>query len=443
MDAFAHEHAAGIDPPPTTVEPESPPRFAHGGQNLGRGGPIRSIDRIETLDVIRGFAVLGILVMNIQSFSMVGATYLNPTATGIHQGAEYLIWYVCHLLADSKFMSIFSMLFGAGIVLMAQRQIARDGAPGRLHYRRMLGLLCIGLFHAYIFWYGDILVPYAVCGSLVYPLWRLPGRWLVAASATLMFIGALIIVLFDWGVSFLSAKELTDVMTSWQPTDDQIRKEIAAYRGPWTQQFAHRAESAIGMQLFVLPTMIGWHIAGLMVLGMALFKSGFLSGDRSVGSLAALMVIGLAGGLPLIAWGIHANEQAGWTLRQSMFLGTLPNYFGSTLVAIGYIAAIGLLMKTVRGKAFLSPLAPVGRMALTNYLMQTVICTTIFYGHGFALFATLNRLQQVGIVVCIWAFQIMLSRIWMKNYRFGPIEYLWRIATYGRTAKRVRRQSHS
>ena len=394
-------------------------------------GPTRREERIETLDVIRGFAVLGILVMNIQSFAMISSAYLNPTTIEGHEGSNYIIWYVCHLLADSKFLSIFSMLFGAGVVLMAKRQTDRGRRAWPLHYRRMLGLLVIGLVHAYLLWYGDVLVPYAICGALLFPLWRFSCRWLLIASTGLLLIGAAMVVFFGWSMSFLSEAELAEVMSSWQPSADLIREEIDAYQGVWTKQFAHRAESSFFMEAFVFPTMIGWRVGGLMLLGMALFKGGFLSGARSRRLLASMMVLGLGFGLPLIAMGIRANEQAGWTLQPSMFTGTLPNYFGSLLVAVAYIATMGLLMKSSLAKLLVTWLAPVGRMALTNYLMQSVICTTIFYGHGFGLFAKVDRVGQIAIVTAIWVFQIALSKIWMNRFRFGPVEYVWRCASYG------------
>ena len=397
--------------------------------------PTAGGERIETLDVIRGFAVLGILLMNIQSFAMIGSAYLNPTIVEGHEGAGYIVWYLCHLLADSKFISIFSMLFGAGIVLMANRQTDRGLRAWPLHYRRMFGLLVIGLVHAYALWYGDILVPYAICGALLFPLWRLSAGWLLVVSMVLFFFGAVVVVFFGWSMSLLSEAELAEVMSSWQPSAELIREEINAYRGPWSKQFAHRAESALMMQSFVFPTMIGWRIGGLMLMGMALFKLGFLSGERSKRALAATVLIGLGVGLPMIAMGARANEQAGWTLQRSMFTGSLPNYFGSLFVALAYIAMIGLFMKGSFAKRISRWLAPVGRMALTNYLMQSLICTTIFYGHGLGWFAQVDRLGQIAVVAGVWAFQIVMSAIWMKRFRFGPVEYAWRCASYGRLSQ--------
>jgi len=143
-------------------------------------------ERIDSLDTLRGFAVLGILVMNVQSFSMPEAAYINPTAYGDLGGGNGWAWLLSHVLADGKFMTIFSMLFGAGILLFTERAASRGDAPARLHVRRMLWLVVFGLAHAYLLWYGDILVAYGICGLLVYPLRRLrPSRRLVLGLAVM------------------------------------------------------------------------------------------------------------------------------------------------------------------------------------------------------------------------------------------------------------------
>ena len=157
----------------------------------GAGGPVAETARIDSIDVLRGFALLGILVMNVQLFAMPEAAYYNPTAYGDLEGANLYVWLGGRLLADQKFMTIFSMLFGAGIVLMTTRAEAR-GETHRVHYRRMGWLALIGLLHAHLLWAGDILFLYAVCGMLVYPFRGLsPGRLLVVGTATVAVASAI------------------------------------------------------------------------------------------------------------------------------------------------------------------------------------------------------------------------------------------------------------
>ena len=170
-----------------------------------------------------------------------------------------------------------------------------------------------------------------------------------------------------------------------------------------------------------------------MLIGMTLYRLGVLRGELSKRVYVAMSVVGLAIGLALIAYGGHLNAANEWSIRTSMFLGALPNQLGSIFVSLGYIGIIMRLLQSPLRNLMQATLAPVGRMALTNYLGQSVICTTIFYGHGLGWFGSVDRVGQMQIVIAIWAFQIVASMLWMKRYRFGPVEYLWRTMTYGRS----------
>ena len=379
-------------------------------------GPVEATARIESLDVLRGFAVLGILVMNIQSFSMIGAAYMNPTAWGTLEGAEGIVWYLSHLLADSKFFTLFSMMFGAGVVLMAERRSDKGMSAASMH--------------SYLFWYGDILVPYAVCGTFVFLAWRLSSRWLLAIAALLVLFSVALTFLLSWSLAYMPESDLADLRQSiWSPKPEQIQHELAVHRGPWLPQFYNRVVVAIAMQTLVLFLMC-WSCCGMMMIGMALYKSGVLTAQRSSRFYASMAIIGLATGLPLIALGVHWKQESNWDFEYSMFSGSLPNYFGSMLVALAYIGGVVLLIRSRVGNVLKNTLAPVGRMALTNYLGQTIICTTFFYGHGLARFGEVSRVEQFGIVLAVWIFQIIASVLWMRRYRFGPVEYVWRTMTY-------------
>jgi uncharacterized protein len=165
-------------------------------------GPTPHAERIEELDLLRGFAVLGILVMNIQSFAMVDPTYFNPTVSGDLTGVNLAVWLVSHVFADMKFITIFSMLFGAGIVLLCTRAERRGEPPARVLRRRTVWLLVFGLAHACLLWTGDILVWYSFSGTLAYLFWRLRPGWLVAWGLLLLAVGTgvwgLVIVAADW-----------------------------------------------------------------------------------------------------------------------------------------------------------------------------------------------------------------------------------------------------
>jgi uncharacterized protein len=175
---------------------------------------------------------------------------------------------------------------------------------------------------------------------------------------------------------------------------------------------------------------MGWNISGLMFIGMALYKWGVLSAQRSIAFYSRLLIIGFGAGLATIAFGVHENMVNNWQLAYSFFYGVLYNYWGSLFVAGAYIGAIMLLAKKVGHSPMLKPLVATGRMAFTNYIMQSLIATFIFYGHDFGYFGAVERWGQLLIVIGIWLFQIVFSVIWLKRFRYGPLEWLWRSLTY-------------
>ncbi|MHC5007600.1 MAG: DUF418 domain-containing protein [Planctomycetota bacterium] len=396
---------------------------------MNEAGPVNQPQRIVSLDVLRGVAVLGILVMNIQSFSMPGAAYMNPSAYGDLDGANHWVWYISHLLADQKFWTIFSMLFGAGIVLMTSRAEAAGRGSAGIHYRRMGWLLLFGLLHAHLFWYGDILYAYAMCGFVAYlfrkfPPWLLLVLGLAAASVTFG-----VNLLFGWMLAD-GHMPVEQASTWWMPAQEVINAEIAAYRGGWLDQLPHRMSTAIVFQTFLLLVFFGWRTGGIFLIGMALYKLGVFSAARSKGFYAALVAIGALVGVPVIMYGAHRNLEAAWDVTYSFYRGGLYNYWGSILVALGWVGLVMLLCKSdVLGFAK-RVLAAVGQMALTNYLTQTIICTTVFYGHGFGAFGHFERTHQIVTVLAVWIVQLIWSPIWMRSFRFGPFEWLWRSLTY-------------
>ena len=400
----------------------------------GAAGPTEAGGRIASLDVLRGFALLGILVMNIQLFAMPSAAYQNPTAFGDLAGINLGVWAFAHVFFSQKFLTLFSMLFGAGVCLFADRIEARGGRPAKWHYRRMGWLLAFGLAHAYLLWAGDILVTYAICGCLVYLLRRRRPRTLLVAGLASLTATSLLLVAAGSALTLPGVPDeaISEVERGWKPDAPELEAEVAAYRGGWSEQQPVRAEEALGIHLGLLPFFAIWFCGGLMLIGMALYKWGVLGAARDDRFYGRLASIGLLAGLPLVAFGMWWNFAGGWAWQRSMFFGTLFNSWGCIPVALGYL---GLVMLAVR-RGFLpglqARLAAVGRMAFTNYLLQTVLCTTIFYGHGLGLFGSVERYQQLLIVFAVWALQLWLSPIWMRRYSYGPLEWLWRTLTYGR-----------
>jgi uncharacterized protein len=392
-------------------------------------GPTAEPERISSLDTLRGFALLGILVMNIQSFAMPFSAYMNPTNYGDLHGINFAVWIAGHLLFDQKFISMFSMMFGAGVVLMTTRMEARGEKPARFHYRRMLWLLLFGLLHAYLLWYGDILVLYALCGMLIYPARRWKPRTLLIVGVASLAVGSLLSLFFGLTMPYWPPENVTEVETMWHPTSEKINAELQAYHGGWLKQMEHRVPTTFEFETFGT-LMFFWKPAGLMLLGMAFYRMGVFAAQASRAFYAGLVAAGVVVGLPLVGYGVYRNFDAAWQLRYSMFLGAQWNYWGSLPVALAWVGALMLICKSGAWRGLTSRLAAVGQMAFTNYLLHTFICITIFYGHGFGWFGSAARWQQALVVAGVWAFQLIVSPLWLRHFGFGPFEWLWRSLTY-------------
>ena len=392
-------------------------------------GPIAETTRIDAIDILRGVALLGILLMNIQSFAMPRAAYSNPIAYGDLEGANLYVWVASRMLAEQKFMAIFSMLFGAGIVLMAERADARGNAR-RAHYRRMGWLLVIGLLHAHLLWHGDILFLYAVCGMLLYPLRRQPPGRLLALGALLLAVCSVLFVALGMSFPHWPENERAAFTAEWLPSAAAIEAELAVWLGGWLDQQPVRSAWAFEFETSTLIAFGVWRAGGLMLIGMALFKQGAFSARLPSRFYLALTAAAVAVGLPLQAYGValdFAHEWQAW----SFFFGTQFIYWPSIAVSLGYVGLVMLICRAAALRPLTRSIASVGRTALTNYLLQTIICTTIFYGHGLGWFGAVDRVGQVGVVAAVWAVQLVASSLWLRRFRFGPVEWVWRWLTYG------------
>ena len=392
--------------------------------------PTQGSQRITSLDLLRGFAILGILVLNIQSFAMPGAAYLNPMAYGDMNGINKWVWMLSHIFGDQKFMTIFSILFGAGIVLITQKAEAKTGRSMALHFRRTFWLLIIGLIHAHLIWSGDILVPYALCALIVYFFRNLAPRTLIVIGILIISIHTFIYVGIGSSIPQWTPENKLEVLATWQPLAADIQEEIEAYTGSIGQQFEKRSESALMMETSIFMMIFLWRAGGLMLVGMGLFKLGILSAHKSNSYYRRSWLISWSLGLPLVIWGVYKNFEAEWLFEYSMFLGSQWNYWGSLLVSYGFISLIMLWAKSSRFQTLKERLSAVGQMALTNYLLQSIICTFLFYGFGLGLFGTVDRWGQILIVFGVWIVQILWSKPWLNTFFFGPFEWIWRSLSY-------------
>jgi len=239
-------------------------------------------ERITSIDLLRGIAVLGILIMNIQHFSMIPAAYGNPTTFGDLTGINKWVWILSHAIASEKFMSIFSILFGAGIILFCERAFEKGRKVSAFHYRRMMWLFIFGMLHAYLLWHGDILVNYALCGIFVFLFRKKSPKGLVIAASIFFTIPLLLSLFAGWSIPFWPQESLDYALEGWVPTAEKIAKNVAIMQGGWLKQMDARVSGAYMMQTFVFLWYSFWRVTAMMLLGMALYKWGVLSAKKSI-----------------------------------------------------------------------------------------------------------------------------------------------------------------
>ena len=385
-------------------------------------------DRLISIDALRGVAVLGILMMNIQGYAMVNEAYEYPLAHMDMSGANADVWAFANTFFNMKFITIFSALFGAGIILMVG-----EGEGTGKHYPRMLWLLLIGLIHAHIFWWGDILVPYALLGMLAVKArkWS-PGKLTVWGLSLITLTGIILVGAMASMNLMPDGIDPVDVGMALSPED--LAARVADYQAGFINHIPHNSMmAAIGEVL--APVFFGGRLIGVMFIGMALFKTGFFSAQLKSSTYLITALIGLLIGLTLSNWSTQNALNSGFDLSHA-WQEQLANYVGSLLVAMGYSSIVMLVCKSGVFGWIVHIFAATGRMAFTNYLSHTLIMTFIFVGTpGLGLFGTVERVDQFKLVLVVWALQLIWSPLWLSQFRYGPFEWLWRSLTYGKMQK--------
>ena len=398
--------------------------------------PITSNDRIQTLDVVRGFALFGILLMNIEMMvgpTMAPTTGVDPALTGVDRWADAAIY----LLVQGKFFTLFSLLFGMGFAVMSQRATEAGRPFAGVYWRRGLALFVIGLLHALLIWSGDILVTYAVLSMFLLVFRDVPLRllpWLAAAS----FLAPLGLMM---GLGLLgSLMQMTpELAAGWNDAMGEQGKMVAALvegqrqaygSGTYLEAVVQRSRD-FGFALMNL-MIVGPLVFGMFLLGSWFVRSGAIAQPEQHARLFqrlrwAILPLGLA--LVLVSFALQPTlDQATIDLRFSTAFSL--SMLGSALMCLGYMAWIVRGMQSPAWAPRLAWVAPAGRMALTNYLMQSIVCTLVFYGYGLGYFQQLPRAWQVPFVFALFGMQVVLSRWWLQRFRFGPMEWVWRSLTY-------------
>lgn len=395
-------------------------------------GPVSAKARIFTLDVLRGWAILGILAVNAMAFAWPMALSMGEMS-GLappypHNAANIRGDWAVNVFFEDKFRSLFSMLFGVSVFLIGGE---RDSDRGPILVRRLLWLGLFGLIHGALFWAGDILLHYAYCGLIVMMMRSWSARRLIWVGASLNLVFALLSALTMWAMGAMQAGgEMAGGAGSspFAVTEAQVAAAIEAYRAGGLAPLVENLKAWLMMQsasLFLIPI-----TAGLMLLGMGLFKAGFLSGRSPTGLYLALVAVA-ALNLAAFAWfdWMDAATPPGAADPSRGLSGLLGSF--APLITLGYASLLILLAKAARPAV--AWLAPVGRMAFTNYLTQTLIMTSIFYmPWGPRLFGQADYVQMWGLVLAIWALQLIWSPLWLSRFSMGPLEWVWRCLTYGR-----------
>jgi len=387
----------------------------------------KSNNRIHSIDLLRGFAILGILIMNITNFSQVNIAYMNPTIGAGLEGYNQYFHAFNYIFADTRFMSIFSILFGAGVVLFTRNAETKGKRAGVLHFKRMFWLLLFGFVHAYFIWSGDILVAYAICGCFIFFLRKKSIRTLLVMSTLLFIIPLTFNLMTYYG---MTSDELENTFAFFYPNPEQIATEIKTMQGSFNEQMTIRLKNAIEFQTFVFLIETFWRTTAMMLLGMILFRKGVLSADKSIKYYKKMVLVGFVPGLILSIIGLNQSYDFEWSGTYVMNIGANYKLISGFFMAIGYIGLVMWFFKKGIFKNLQRRLQATGRMAFTNYIGMSLICTLIFNGHGLGFFGTFDRLQQFLVVISVWVLILILSPLVLKKYKFGPLEWMWRKLTY-------------
>ena len=421
--------------------------------------PVTDDQRIKLIDALRGIALLGILLMNIPGFSM--ANYSSEIYKNDPTNINFWVSNCITVLFEGKMRAMFSIIFGAGILLFIGKKVKNGLSVHGLFYRRMFWLLLFGLIHAHlILWIGDILYLYAVCGMIVYLFRNVNPKYLILAIP--------LVALLDFGantyfyqglrekrIDYVEAKKAQSenkpltvaqnkALITWRevektmiPNREDAKENTKKMKSDYATVANYLRPLAFdGQTKFMLFAI--WDCIALMLLGFALYKWGFLTGNWSNDNYRKVMLIGYGIGLPLVIYSSYHYYVTYSTLEANLkrmeevsidWVGLIYP-FQRILLVMAHAAALILLYKSKLMKGLFRRLEAVGQMAFTNYIMHSVICTLFFFGYGLNYFGEFEFYQIYYVAFAIWILQLILSPIWLQHFNFGPLEWLWRSLTY-------------
>ena len=423
--------------------------------------PVATADRIQTVDMVRGFALLGILMMNIPIFGING-TAQQDVLNGPHNTADYYTLAVVSTLFEGTMRGLFSMLFGAGMILFTMNKKDVPGKPtvAEYYYRRLGLLVLFGLFNAYVLlWEGDILFYYGLAGMLLYPFRKAAAKWLIVLG--LVCIGIGVYKNMSWYgemrenragykeavAAEKDGKKPTEKQEqqrgawmgfeqNFKPDTARINEGVRQRRGDYGTVFTHLLPRNAGNETWGTYHGI-WDMLCMMFIGMGLFVMGFFSNKLRTSTYIMALLVGYGIGIPL-GWIAFDHGLEGWITNIAAYVDgyRAPHWllydFKRLFLALGHASLLMLIFRSGILSFLMKGLANVGQMAFTNYLMQSIICTLFFFGYGLGYFNKLAYHQLYFVVGAVWVFQLIFSAIWLRYFQFGPFEWAWRSITYSK-----------
>ena len=420
--------------------------------------PVSRGDRIQTIDIIRGVALLGILLMNIPGFGIDNSVFF-AILEGPTNNRDYYAFATMATFFEGTMRGLFSMLFGAGMILFTlnKKESPLGLSVAEAYYRRLLWLVLFGMINAYVLlWPGDILFYYGLIGMLLYPLRKTAAKWLLLLGA-LCFVVAIYKGMSNYQetrekrakyLTAVAAEKKKQALTDEQKSDKETWLEMEKNFRPdpyEVKKNVSKMQSAYGTIFdYFIPRNANneawgmyhgiWDMLGMMLIGMGLFTIGFFSNRLPTSTYVMTLLVGYGIGIP-IGW-IFFSQGWGGFVHFPQYLDTYraPHWLlydlKRVLLSVGHASAIMLVFRSRAIPWLMGGLANVGQMAFTNYLMQSIICTIFFYGYGFGNYNKLRFYELYFVVGAVWIFQLIFSAIWLRYFRFGPFEWVWRSLTY-------------
>ncbi len=424
--------------------------------------PAVAAERISSIDLLRGVALLGIAIMNIIFSGLPLAADLNPKVGGGAEGPNLVAFLLQYILFDGKMRGLFSMMFGASTYLLIHRLDDKGAGlkAAEIYYRRILWLMLFGMIHAYLIWHGDILYPYALLGLILLPLLRARPKALLITAGIFVVVMTGISVGRGYGVrsmhkAYLEAQkaeaahkvlteEQKEAKTEWEgirkyfsPSPEELKKETAMYSGGYFHLVAKRAAVVKDWHSTPFYSPSPWDMLAMMLVGIAFLKAGILSAERSTQFYLRLMLYAYLFGIPVSTFSAVAAWKQGFDPDQTGF--TYATYQSARVaMTIGHMALLILFFRSGWLPKLQRALSAVGQTAFSNYILHSLIYGVVFYGYGFNMFGKLQRYQLYYVVAGMWVISLIASPLWLKAYRYGPLEWCWRSLTYWKRQRMMR-----